>query len=91
MKSAGFDSHIFQQVFKQCKFSTGIIITFQVMAVARMSPGDPHTVRPVTQGCKDQFWAYPGRARDPDNPEIRGILESAYTSQIGCTITTPVT
>jgi len=37
MQATGFNPDMFQQVLEQDKFSSGIIITFQVMAVTGMS------------------------------------------------------
>ena len=50
------------------------------MAVTRVSPGYPDTISPVTEGSKHKLGAYPGRARNTDNPEVRRVLEAAHTS-----------
>jgi len=60
------------------------------MAVAGVSPGDPDTVRTVPEGGKDELGAYSGRARNTDNPEVGGVLETAYTCQVRRTVTAPV-
>jgi len=37
MESIGFYPHIFDEIFEEGEFSSGVIITFQVMAVSRVS------------------------------------------------------
>ena len=37
MEPTGFYTHIFNEIFEEGEFSSGIIITFQVMAVSRVS------------------------------------------------------
>ncbi len=44
MKPFGFNSHVLQQVFHEGEFSSCVVITFQVMAFTRMSPGDPYCI-----------------------------------------------
>lgn len=91
MKPARLNTNLLQEPFQQSEFSSGVIITFQVMAVARVSPRHPDTISPVTEGCKNELGAYPGRARNPDNPEIGRVLETAHTGQIRRSVTAPVT
>ena len=91
MQSARFDPNMFQEVLQQDEFSSGIVITFQVMAVTRVSPRYPNTISSVTKGGQDKFGAHSSRARNPDNPDIGGVLEAAHPGQIGCSITAPVT
>jgi hypothetical protein len=40
---------MFHKVLEKNKSSSKIIITFQVMAVAGMSPGNPHPIGPFPQ------------------------------------------
>ena len=61
------------------------------MAVTRVSPGDPHSIRSVTERRQNKLGTHPGRARNTDDPEIGRVLKTAHTSQIGRTITAPVT
>ena len=60
------------------------------MAVSRVSPGHPDTIRPVAEGGKNKLRADTAGAGDPDDPEMVGILETAHTGQVCCTITAPV-
>ena len=90
MDPSRFNTDMLQEPFEQCEFSSGVIITFQVMAVTRMSPGYPYGVCTLTQCCKDEFGAHPAGARNPDNSEIVRILETAYPGQVRCAITAPV-
>jgi len=90
MESPGFNPNVFKQVLQECKLSSGIVITFQVMAFTRVSPGHPHTVRAVTEGSQDKLGAHPARAGHTDNPEIGRVLKTANPGQIRCTVTAPV-
>ncbi len=60
------------------------------MAVTRVSPGNPDCICSVTKGGKDKFGADATRARDPDDPEIVGVLETAHPGQISSSVAAPV-
>ena len=90
MQSARFNAYVLQEILKQGEFSSGIIITFQVMAVTRVSPGDPHPVRTMSEGGQQEFGAHPGGTGDPDDPDIWRVLESADAGKIGRTIAAPI-
>jgi hypothetical protein len=81
---------VFHQILKQCEFATGIVITFQVMAFAGMSPRYPDAVCAFTQGGQKEFGTHPSGAGDPDHPDIWRILHPADTGQISGTIAAPV-
>ncbi len=91
MQPAGLNPYVLHEVLEKDKFSSGIIITFQVMAVARVSPGDPDPIRTVPECGQYKFGAHPGGARNPNNPDIGWVLETAYAGQVGGAITAPVT
>lgn len=55
MQSISLNSHVLQQVCKQGELPTGIIITFQVMAVSGMSAGDPDAIGPVHKSGQDEL------------------------------------
>jgi hypothetical protein len=40
----GLDAHVLHQILKKGELSAGVVITFQVMAFAGMSPGYPDGV-----------------------------------------------
>ncbi len=82
---------MFQQILEQDKFPSGVIITFQVMAVSRVSPGNPDPIGAVAEGGQNKLRVHPGGARDPYDPDIGRVLEAAYACEISRTITTPVT
>jgi hypothetical protein len=48
MKPSRLNADMFQESFEQGEFSSGVVITFQVMAVARVSPRNPNSVSTVT-------------------------------------------
>jgi len=80
---------MFQEIVQQGKFSSGVIITFQVMALTRVSPRNPNAIRAAHQSRQNELRAHPGGARDPDGPYIRWVLNSIYSSQIAGGITAP--
>jgi hypothetical protein len=84
------DPHVIHQILKQCEFPTSVVITFQVMAVARMSPGNPYTVRPLPERREKKLGAHPAGARDADHTDVGGILHSPDAGQIGRAVAAPV-
>ena len=90
MKSAGFDTHVFYEIFEQGKFSSGVVITFQVMAVARVSAGNPDAVCTLSESCQKKLGIHPASAGHPDCPDVWGILQSAHASKICGAVRTPI-
>jgi hypothetical protein len=84
------DTHVFHEVAKQNEFSTGVVITFQVMAFAGMSPGHPHGVGALAQCGQGKLRAHATGAGDPDDPDVGWILHPADTGQVGGTVAAPV-
>ena len=91
MQSARFNPNVLQQIAKKGKFSSGVVITFQVMAVAGMSPGNPDTVGTATKSSQNKLRADAAGAGNPDYPYIWGVLKTAYACKVGRPITAPVT
>jgi len=81
---------MFQQVFQQGEFSSGIVITFQVMAFTGMSPGNPYGIRPLPKTRQDEFSTHAAGTWNSDDPDIRWILHPADTGQVGGAIATPI-
>jgi hypothetical protein len=90
MEPAGFDTHVFYEILKQGKFPSGVVITFQVMAVARVSAGNPDTVCTLSESCQKKLRIHPAGARHPDCPDVWGILQSAHTGKICGAVGAPV-
>jgi hypothetical protein len=90
VQSISFDPHVFHQVVENGKFPSGVVITFQVMAVTRMSPGHPNAVGAIAQGGQGEFGAHPAGTGDTDDADIGWVLHPADTGQIRGTITAPV-
>jgi len=65
------------QVSKQDEFSTGVIITFQVMAFAGMSPRYPNGIGTLPQSRQSEFGTHAAAAGDSDDPDIGGIFHPA--------------
>ena len=55
MEAAGFDTYVFNEILEQGEFPSGIVITFQVMAVSGMSAGDPDSIGPVHKSGQDEL------------------------------------
>jgi hypothetical protein len=81
---------MFHEVLKQGKLSTSIIITFQVMTFAWMSPGYPHSVGSFSQSSQEKFWTHAPCAGNPDDPYVRWIYHPADTGKVSRAITAPV-
>jgi hypothetical protein len=81
---------MFHQVFIQGKLTTGIVITFQVMAFARMSTRNPNAISPLSQSGQKEFGAHPAGAGDSYHPNIRRILHATDSGKICRTVTAPI-
>ena len=90
MKPSRFNPYMFNEVLKQDELSSGIVITFQVMAVSGVSPGDPDAVRPMPQSGQYEFGAYAAGAWNPYNPDVGRILKAVDSCQVGGAIAAPV-
>jgi hypothetical protein len=78
------------QVLKQGKFAPGVIITFQVMAFAGMSPGYPDTVGALAQSGHEKLRIHSSGAGYSNHPYIGRIFHSPDTCQVGSTVAAPV-
>ncbi len=85
------DSHVFHQVHEKRKLSTSVVITFQVMAFARMSPRHPNAVRALSKGGQCKLGTHSTGTGYPDNPNIGWVLHSADASKVGGAIAAPGT
>ena len=79
-----------EQILEQGELASCVVITFQVMAVAGVSPGNPDPVRTMAEGGEDEFGAHPCRAGHPDDPDIGRVLEAAHACQVCRPIAAPV-
>jgi len=81
---------MFHQILKQGEFATGKVITFQVMAFAGMSPGDPNAIGAFTQRCQKEFGIHPPRAGNADDPDVGRIFHPADAGKIGGAVAAPI-
>jgi len=81
---------MFHQVFEQGELTAGIIITFQVMALTRMSPRNPNAIGPFPQSGQKEFRAHPAGAGNSYHPNIRRILHATDSGKICRTVTAPI-
>jgi len=91
VESPWFDTHVLDEILEQGELSSGVVITFQVMAVTRVSAGDPNSICTLPEGCQEKFGIHPARAGHPDGSYVRRILQSAHTGKIRCPVGAPVT
>jgi len=78
------------QILEQSELASCEVITFQVMAVAGVSPGNPDAVGAASEGGEDEFRAHPGGAGDPNDPDIGWVLEAADPCQVCRAVAAPV-
>ena len=90
MKPSRFQADMFEQILEECELSSCVVITFQVMAVSGVSPGNPDPVGAMAESGQDEFWAYPGGAGYANDPDIGRVLHSADAGQIRRPVTAPV-
>jgi hypothetical protein len=81
---------MFEQVLEESELASCVIITFQVMAVSGVSPGNPNPVGAMAESGQDEFRAYPGGAWYANDPDVGWVLEAADPCQIRCAVTAPV-
>jgi hypothetical protein len=91
LQAAGFNPHVLHQILKQRKFAPSIIITFQVMAFAGMSPGHPDAVCAFSQGSQEKLRIHPSGAGDANHTDVGWVFHPPNPCQIGSTVAAPVT
>ena len=90
MQPSGLDAYVLEEVFEKDELATGVVITFQVMAVAGVSPGDPDAVCPVPKGGQKKLRGNAAGARHANDPYVGGVLEPAHPGQVGGPVSAPV-
>ena len=81
---------MFHQVVEQGKFTTCVVITFQVMAFSGMSAGHPDRVGPFPQGGQGKLGAHAPRAGDADDPDVGRVFHPADAGEIRGSVAAPV-
>jgi hypothetical protein len=66
-------------------------ITFQVIAVADVSPRYHHAVHAGAEGIEYEAMIHPSGTHEPDQPHIGWVLHTRHTRQVGTRIGAPVT
>jgi hypothetical protein len=84
------DTGELQKIAGHPDFFVRLNITFQVMAVAEMSPGDQSPVTALFEGLDDKERIHPARAHDTHGPEVGRILQPRHPGQVGPGIRAPV-
>jgi hypothetical protein len=81
---------VLHQVLEQSKFAAGVVITFQVMAFAGVSPRNPDAVGPLAQGRQEKLGVHAAGAGDADYPDVGGVFHAADAGQIGGPVAAPI-
>jgi hypothetical protein len=84
------EAQVLQEPFKQGELPTGVVVAGNKMAVTGVATGNPDPVRPVAESRQDELGVQTARAGNPDDPDVRWILETADAGQIGSSVGTPV-
>jgi hypothetical protein len=90
VEATRFDAHVLDEIFEEGEFSSGVIITFQVMAVPRVSAGYPDPVCTLSKSCQKKLGIHPAGTGHPDCPDVWWILQSAHTGKICGAVRAPV-
>ena len=77
-----FDSQILYQSFYSGELPPGEQVAAKIVAVARVSAGDPDAVSPVKEGFQDELWVHPTGAGNSDHSQVGRIRQPAHASQI---------
>jgi hypothetical protein len=91
MESFRADAGQVEQFLGEDNLFFGLYITFQVMAIAEMSPGHKHTITALPEGFNDEGRVNPAGTHDPHGSQVRRILQARNTRQISPGVSTPVT
>jgi len=81
---------MFEEILEQGELASCVVITFQVMAVSGVSPGDPDAVGSVPESGEDEFGAYPGGTGYANDADVGRVLEAAHPCQICGAVAAPV-
>jgi hypothetical protein len=81
---------VLHEVLEQGEFAASVVITFQVMAFAGMSPGDPDAVGSLPQRGQEEVGAHPSGAGDADDPDVGRVLHAADAGKVGGAVAAPV-
>jgi len=90
MDALQVDADYVEQFAEHDPATTGVVVAGVVMAVARVAAGHQHGIRPDLEGLDDQVEIDPPRTRQPDDPDIRRILQPVRPRKVGPQIRAPV-
>jgi hypothetical protein len=90
MQAARLKTYMLEQTLEQCELPSCVVITFQVMAVAGVSPADPHTIRTMAESRKNKLRTNPAGARHADDSKMRRVLKSAHAGKVRSAVAAPI-
>jgi hypothetical protein len=80
-----------EQFLREKNLFFSLYITFQVMAITEVSPGNQYAVAPFSECFDDENRIDPAGAHDAYGPDVGWVLQSGYTRKISTCICAPVT
>ena len=90
MQSPGFHPDVFEEILHEGELASCVVITFQVMAVSGVSPGNPDAVGPMPECGEDELGTHPGGTGYANDADVGRILEATHPCKIRRAVTTPV-
>jgi hypothetical protein len=88
---AFFKPEVFEEPFQGCRLSSPHIVPGEIMAVSRMTPRDQHSIDPALKGLENKERVDSTGAGDPDDADVRRILDPRCSGKVRPGIRTPVT
>ncbi len=77
-----FDAELLERPFEQHHAPQGLVVTFGVVAVARVAAQHQHAVGPEFKGSQDEGGLDAAAAHNADGADIGGALHSGGACQI---------
>ena len=90
MNAVSIETERLQQFPKENPTPSSVKIATGVMAIAGMTTADQHCVGTGFEGFDDQVEVNPTGAGEPNDSQVRRILQSACACKVGTEIGTPV-
>jgi len=82
LNTASADFGEVEQIFYDLDSFLRVYITFQVMAVAKVSPEDEDAIKATSKRFGQIERIHPSRAHRAQHPDCRRVLKTGHTSQV---------
>jgi hypothetical protein len=90
MHTSGFNPDIFQKIFEDGEPPSGVEIATDIVALARMSAGNPNPVHAPTKGLQNVIGFHAPGTGNANDPDIGRIGHSPHPGQIRGPVRTPI-